>query len=163
MVLEKQNRISLSLLILLCILNHKICAQSAPSENKNVNINNKTLVGLGVILNMESWTGKSIHWCITMAISDFYALHHNYRTRLLLHTRDSKGDPIEALSAGTSPACLLPWTLIFNSLNSIKLFFLSLLLFTCLSSRQPTEKRECPSHHRPRNASSIKVIGFVRW
>ncbi|GKF56954.1 glutamate receptor 1.2-like protein, partial [Tanacetum coccineum] len=42
---------------------------------------------------------KSIHWCITMAISDFYALHLNYRTRLLLHTRDSKGDPIEALSA----------------------------------------------------------------
>nr|GEU29419.1 glutamate receptor 1.2-like [Tanacetum cinerariifolium] len=34
-----------------------------------------------------------------MAISDFYALRHNYRTRLLLHTRDSKGDPIEALSA----------------------------------------------------------------
>ncbi|PWA62886.1 Extracellular ligand-binding receptor [Artemisia annua] len=48
---------------------------------------------------MESWTGKSINWSITMAISDFYALNPNYRTRLVLHTTDSKGDSVEALSA----------------------------------------------------------------
>ncbi|CAH1424794.1 unnamed protein product [Lactuca virosa] len=48
---------------------------------------------------MESPIGKSIHSCITMAISDFYALHHSYKTRIVLHTRDSEGDPVKALSA----------------------------------------------------------------
>nr|KAJ0193540.1 hypothetical protein LSAT_V11C800427690 [Lactuca sativa] len=40
---------------------------------------------------MESPMGKAIHSCITMAISDFYAL--------LIHTRDSEGHPDKALSA----------------------------------------------------------------
>nr|GEX78066.1 ionotropic glutamate receptor, metazoa, periplasmic binding protein-like I [Tanacetum cinerariifolium] len=48
---------------------------------------------------MESWTGKSIYSFITMAISDFYALKNNYRTRIVLHTRNSKRDPLQALSA----------------------------------------------------------------
>ncbi|PWA65094.1 ionotropic glutamate receptor, metazoa, Periplasmic binding protein-like I [Artemisia annua] len=48
---------------------------------------------------MESWTGKSIHSFMTMAISDIYALNINYRTRIVLHTRNSKGDPLQALSA----------------------------------------------------------------
>ncbi|KAL8237119.1 hypothetical protein R6Q59_018200 [Mikania micrantha] len=33
-----------------------------------------------------------------MAISDFYAMNHNYTTRIVLHTRDSKGDPLKVLS-----------------------------------------------------------------
>ncbi|GJV11036.1 ionotropic glutamate receptor, metazoa, periplasmic binding protein-like protein I [Tanacetum coccineum] len=48
---------------------------------------------------MESWTGKSIYSFMTKAISDFYALNNNYRTRIVLHTRNSKGDPLQALSA----------------------------------------------------------------
>ena len=95
------NMISLSLLILFSIFNGEICGHSYPSENNNVGRNNETEVGVGIILDMESLTGKSINWSITMAISDFYALNPNYRTRLVLHTRDSKGDSVEALSAGT--------------------------------------------------------------
>nr|GEX98084.1 extracellular ligand-binding receptor [Tanacetum cinerariifolium] len=68
-------------------------------ETNNVSINIETLVGVGIILDMDSLIGKSIRWCITKAISDFYALNPNYKRRLVLHTRDSKGDPIEALSA----------------------------------------------------------------
>ncbi|KAM0004218.1 putative U11/U12 small nuclear ribonucleoprotein 25kDa protein [Helianthus debilis subsp. tardiflorus] len=33
-----------------------------------------------------------------MAISDFYSLNDEYKTRLVLHTRDSKGNPLRALS-----------------------------------------------------------------
>ncbi|KAJ9549019.1 hypothetical protein OSB04_021562 [Centaurea solstitialis] len=87
------NRIILCLLILICVLNHRLLSQS-------VNIDNETLVRIGLVLDMESWIGKSIHMCINMAISDFYALNNTtYRTRIVLHTRDSKGDPLKALSA----------------------------------------------------------------
>ncbi|CAH1433106.1 unnamed protein product [Lactuca virosa] len=100
MVMVEQKKISLSLLILFCCLNHKLCAQSIPSESKNININgDHMLIGMGIILDMESWIGKSIHKCITMAISDFYDLNHSYKTRIVVHTRDSKGDLVKSMSA----------------------------------------------------------------
>jgi hypothetical protein len=36
-----------------------------------------------------------------MAVEDFYASHKNYRTRLVLHVRDSRGNNFQAASAGT--------------------------------------------------------------
>ncbi|XP_042753247.1 glutamate receptor 1.4 [Lactuca sativa] len=101
MVHSEHSKSSLCLLILLCILDHALCAQYVPSQNKNqnININNDILISMGIILDMESPIGKSIHSCITMAISDFYALNHSYKTRIVLHTRDSEGDPVKALSA----------------------------------------------------------------
>ncbi|XP_057508915.1 glutamate receptor 1.2-like isoform X2 [Actinidia eriantha] len=48
---------------------------------------------------MGSLVGKVVHSCITMAISDFYALNALYKTRIVLHTRDSEGEPLHALSA----------------------------------------------------------------
>ncbi|KAF3434899.1 hypothetical protein FNV43_RR21986 [Rhamnella rubrinervis] len=56
-------------------------------------------VHVGVIVDMSSREGKIVESCIAMAISDFYGIHHNYTTRLLLHTRDSKGQHLHALSA----------------------------------------------------------------
>ncbi|KAJ4831559.1 hypothetical protein Tsubulata_040567, partial [Turnera subulata] len=41
---------------------------------------------------MTSWTGKIGHTSISMAISDFYSKHTHYKTRLVLHTKDSRGD-----------------------------------------------------------------------
>ncbi|KAI3781733.1 hypothetical protein L2E82_11756 [Cichorium intybus] len=99
MVQIEHKKISLSFLIFICILNHELCAHSIPSENQNINIKNDILIGLGIILDMQSWIGKSIHRCITMAISDFYDLNHSYKTRIVVHTRDSMGDPVKALLA----------------------------------------------------------------
>ncbi|KAL7590121.1 hypothetical protein Lser_V15G39239 [Lactuca serriola] len=99
MVHNEHNKISLCLLMLLCILDHALCPHSIPSQNQNININNDILIGVGIILDMESPLGMSIHSCITMAISDFYALHHSYKTRIVIQTRDSEGDPVKALSA----------------------------------------------------------------
>ncbi|KAL6289612.1 hypothetical protein ACE6H2_007122 [Prunus campanulata] len=56
-------------------------------------------VHVGVILDMGSREGKIILSCISTALSDFYHLHNNYSTRVILHTRDSKGKPLHALSA----------------------------------------------------------------
>ncbi|XP_077236765.1 glutamate receptor 2.8-like [Tasmannia lanceolata] len=56
-----------------------------------------TSFDVGVILNLETWVGKMSMSCISMALSDFYATH-NYSTRLVLHTRDAKGDVVDAAS-----------------------------------------------------------------
>ncbi|KAA3458519.1 glutamate receptor 1.3-like [Gossypium australe] len=56
-------------------------------------------VGVGLIADMGSKEGKIIQSCLSMAISDFYGLHRDYQMRIVLHTRDSKGDPLLALSA----------------------------------------------------------------
>lgn len=59
-------------------------------------------VQVGVILDMDSGVGKVIYQFITMAISDFYDANPHYRTRIVLNTRDTKGEPLLALSAGSS-------------------------------------------------------------
>ena len=57
-------------------------------------------VNVGVVLDFDSLVGK-IGWSgINMALSDFYATHVDYRTRLVLKSRDSKEDIIGAAAAG---------------------------------------------------------------
>ncbi|XP_038976101.1 glutamate receptor 2.9-like [Phoenix dactylifera] len=56
-------------------------------------------VDVGVILDLGSIEGKRSRTSISMAIDDFYAAHRNYRTRIILHTRDSNQDDVGAASA----------------------------------------------------------------
>ena len=69
-------------------------AQEVPAYNE---------IPVGVILDMGSWLGKTVHSCITMALSDFYTLNSNYTTRIVIHNRDTHGEPLHALSAGKQP------------------------------------------------------------
>ncbi|KAL5699310.1 hypothetical protein ACHQM5_030232 [Ranunculus cassubicifolius] len=51
---------------------------------------------VGVVLDFNSSIGR-VGWnCIQFALSDFYATHTDYRTRLFLHQRDSQGDNVKA-------------------------------------------------------------------
>ncbi|CAB4269251.1 unnamed protein product [Prunus armeniaca] len=65
-------------------------------------------IHVGVILDMKSREGRIVLSCISAAVADFYQLHKNYSTRVVLHSRDSKGEPLHALSAA------------LNLLNDIK-------------------------------------------
>ncbi|VVA36018.1 PREDICTED: glutamate receptor, partial [Prunus dulcis] len=65
-------------------------------------------IHVGVILDMKSREGRIVLNCMSAAVSDFYQLHKNYSTRVVLHSRDSKGEPLHALSAA------------LNLLNDIK-------------------------------------------
>ncbi|XP_024980757.1 glutamate receptor 1.2-like isoform X1 [Cynara cardunculus var. scolymus] len=56
-------------------------------------------IPVGVILDMGSWVRKTIYGCITMALSDFYTVNSHYQTRIVLHDRDTHGEPLQALSA----------------------------------------------------------------
>ena len=72
----------------------------AKAENTTISVN------VGVILDFDTWTGKMGLSCINMALADFYASNSYYKTRLLLSSRDSKSDVVEAAAAGKSPSLL---------------------------------------------------------
>ncbi|PPD66136.1 hypothetical protein GOBAR_DD36986 [Gossypium barbadense] len=56
-------------------------------------------VGVGLIVDMGSREGKVIHGRVSMAISNFNSFGRDNQMRIVLHTRDSKGDPLLALSS----------------------------------------------------------------
>lgn len=73
-------------------------------------------VNVGVVLDLDTWFGKMGLSCINMALSDLYASHPNYTTRLHLHRRNSPTDVVLTAAAG-SLSISLPFLfhqLIFN-------------------------------------------------
>ncbi|KAM3762380.1 hypothetical protein ACB098_01G340600 [Castanea mollissima] len=56
------------------------------------------LIPVGVVLDLKSPVGRVAERYISMALSDFYAVNHNYSTRLSLLTKDSENDVIAAAS-----------------------------------------------------------------
>ncbi|KAI6682570.1 hypothetical protein NL676_036451 [Syzygium grande] len=58
-------------------------------------------IHVGVILDMESPVGEMAQQCMTMAISDLNASpsHINHHRKLILHPRNSMGQPLKALSS----------------------------------------------------------------
>ncbi|XP_043710268.1 glutamate receptor 2.7-like [Telopea speciosissima] len=53
---------------------------------------------VGVVLNFNKLIGRIGLSCISMALSDFYGTHSFYKTRLVVHTRDSKNSVVHAAS-----------------------------------------------------------------
>ncbi|GMH09239.1 hypothetical protein Nepgr_011080 [Nepenthes gracilis] len=56
-------------------------------------------VDVGVIFGRENWVGRMGLTCMQMALSDFYASHPHYNTRIRLHVRDSGQDAVGAAAA----------------------------------------------------------------
>uniref|UniRef100_F6H9E7 Uncharacterized protein n=1 Tax=Vitis vinifera TaxID=29760 RepID=F6H9E7_VITVI len=57
-------------------------------------------VKVGVVLDLDTWVGKMGLSCISMALSDLYASHGHYKTRVVTKIRDSKRDVVGAAAAG---------------------------------------------------------------
>ncbi|CAI9772308.1 unnamed protein product [Fraxinus pennsylvanica] len=72
-----------------------LTAHMAMAQNQTVLIN----VDVGVVLNMNNSFSAMGFSCISMALSDFYASNSNYKTRLVLNTRDAKEDDVGAAAA----------------------------------------------------------------
>ncbi|KAG7966212.1 hypothetical protein I3843_08G039000 [Carya illinoinensis] len=64
----------------------------------------KEVVPVGVVLDLNSPVGGVAERCMSMALSDFYAVNDDYNTRLALLTMDSGNDVIAAASVVTSPS-----------------------------------------------------------
>ncbi|KAG5244487.1 glutamate receptor [Salix suchowensis] len=56
-------------------------------------------VNVGVVLDLDDLNDKIALSCINMALSDFYASHGSYKTRLALKTRNSMKDVVGAADA----------------------------------------------------------------
>ncbi|KAF3446142.1 hypothetical protein FNV43_RR11321 [Rhamnella rubrinervis] len=56
-------------------------------------------VKVGVVLDLGAEVARIWLSCINVALSDFYASHGYYKTRLILSTRDSKEDVVAAAAA----------------------------------------------------------------
>ncbi|KAM3024960.1 hypothetical protein ACUV84_038573 [Puccinellia chinampoensis] len=54
---------------------------------------------VGVILDLGSLVGKVAQTSVSLAVKDFYAVHKNYSTKLVLHIRDSMDSDVQAASA----------------------------------------------------------------
>ncbi|KAL4384922.1 hypothetical protein GQ457_15G024610 [Hibiscus cannabinus] len=67
-------------------------------EVNDVGLDDGGEVHVGVVVDMGTWQGKVIQNSISMAISDFF-VQKSCRVRVILHFRDSQGDPFQALSA----------------------------------------------------------------
>ncbi|KAF8400401.1 hypothetical protein HHK36_013699 [Tetracentron sinense] len=85
------------LLVYLIFLSVSFWAETAIVQNPSVESN--AMVDIGVVLDLSSKVGEMGEMCVSMALSDFYAAHANYKTRLVLHVRDSQGDVVGAASA----------------------------------------------------------------
>lgn len=72
-------------------------AVAAAAENTTIPVN----VGVVVDLDAQNLGGKIFLSCIKMALEDFYASHAHFKTRLVLHTRNSKHTVVGAASAGS--------------------------------------------------------------
>ncbi|KAG8056829.1 hypothetical protein GUJ93_ZPchr0002g23150 [Zizania palustris] len=71
---------------------HFAVAQSVPEKKAEE-------FQVGVVLDLGTLVGKVASTSISLALEDFYAVHPNYTTRLVLHFRDSMGDDVQAASA----------------------------------------------------------------
>ena len=65
-------------------------------------MNGTVFFQVGVVLDLDSLVGQVGLSCLSMALSDFYSIHNNFTTRLVIHVRDSKGQVIDAAASGIS-------------------------------------------------------------
>ncbi|XP_044948368.1 glutamate receptor 2.8-like [Hordeum vulgare subsp. vulgare] len=78
------------ILLLLLPLFNFVVAQNASRGAQEFHV--------GGILDLETMVGKIARTSISLAMEDFYAVHQNYSTKLVLHIRDSMRDDVRAAS-----------------------------------------------------------------
>ncbi|KAL4319274.1 hypothetical protein GQ457_18G003300 [Hibiscus cannabinus] len=92
-------RVNFNLFIYFYLFTNVWLPKGAVAQPQNTTSAAAAAVNVGVVLDMDSLVGKIGMSCIDMALSDFYAAHPHYKTRLVLHTRDSIGDTVAAAAA----------------------------------------------------------------
>ncbi|KAJ7958442.1 Glutamate receptor [Quillaja saponaria] len=71
----------------------------AENRSSSTNIFPVVNVGVGVVVDAGLSVGKMGLSCINLSVSDFYASHAYYKTRLLFHVKDSNQDVVAAAAA----------------------------------------------------------------
>lgn len=120
---EKNSKRCLSLILAIYLLTSYKELSMANDMNPT-----KIPVKIGLILDKSSWAGMMGLNCVSFALSDFYASHGYYRTRLVLHFRDSKDSVIGAASAGSFFLYLCLSCLVLLTLTNLLSFLYSFRL-----------------------------------
>lgn len=96
-----QNRTLVSFLIVLFLFICSNCfAWSQNDDVSGVSGTERKWVRVGLVLDLGSVEGKIVGSSVSLALSDFYTVNSNYRTRIILSVRNSHGEPILALASG---------------------------------------------------------------
>nr|XP_011459068.1 PREDICTED: glutamate receptor 2.7-like isoform X4 [Fragaria vesca subsp. vesca] len=90
-MIKKIHFISLCYYSLFLVFSSIVVAVAAQNDPVNV--------GVGVVLDSSSGVGKMGLSCINMSLTDFYASHPNYTTRLLLHQKNSSPEDVVLTAA----------------------------------------------------------------
>ncbi|KAF5197312.1 Glutamate receptor 2.2 [Thalictrum thalictroides] len=122
---------------------------------------NLTPIDVGVILDLDTWVGKVSNSCMFMAISDFYAIHADYKTRLVLHTRDSKSEVVGAVFAGPQKSAQTEFIVDIGEKAQIPVVSFSATI-PSLYSRIPYFIQTTPDDHTQVKAIASIVQAF-RW
>ncbi|CAL5443646.1 unnamed protein product [Camellia sinensis] len=69
------------------------------TSQSNVFGNGSVVFQVGVVLDLDSKVGRMGLSHLNMALKDFYSVHENHKTKLVLHVRDSKEQVIDAAAA----------------------------------------------------------------
>ncbi|XP_028549429.1 glutamate receptor 2.7-like [Dendrobium catenatum] len=75
--------------------------RTAAAQNETMKLHRFSPVHVGVVLDLSTPLGKISNTSISMAMDDFYDIHDNYTTKLVLHTKDCQEDFVKAVAAAT--------------------------------------------------------------
>ncbi|CAF2089716.1 unnamed protein product [Brassica napus] len=99
---QNPTLVSFLLVLLLFISN---CLASSQNDDVNKDSGSEydrvpVQVPVGLVLDLGSVEGKIVRSSLSMALSDFYTVHNNYKIRVSLSVRNSHGEPLLALASG---------------------------------------------------------------
>ncbi|XP_013721377.1 glutamate receptor 1.3-like [Brassica napus] len=97
-----QNQTLVSFLLVLFIFISYNCFVSSQNDDVNevsVSEQERVRVRVGMVLNLGSLEGTIVETSVSLALSDFYAVNSDYKTRVSLSVRNSQGEPLLALAS----------------------------------------------------------------
>ncbi|WZY79138.1 hypothetical protein YC2023_025522 [Brassica napus] len=97
--IQKRNLVSFLLVLFLFISNGFVFSQNDVVNEDSVSEQERVRVRVGLVLDLGSVEGKIVGSSVSMALSDFYAVNSDYKTRVSLSVRNSQGKPLLALAS----------------------------------------------------------------
>ncbi|XP_013616611.1 PREDICTED: glutamate receptor 1.3-like [Brassica oleracea var. oleracea] len=98
-LIQKRNLVSFLLVLFLFISNGFVFSQNDVVNEDSVSEQERVRVRVGLVLDLGSVEGKIVGSSVSMALSDFYAVNSDYKSRVSLSVRNSQGDPVLALAS----------------------------------------------------------------
>lgn len=99
--IQNQTLVSLLPVLFLFISSNCFVSNQTDAVNEGSGSEQKRVsVRVGLVLDLGSVEGKIVRSSVSLALSDFYAVNSDYKTRVSLSIRNSRGEPLLALASG---------------------------------------------------------------